>query len=54
MNRVVYDCVDAAPTQQQNNDENAEIEPQTKVGADEVGAEDPNQCDNDQILTPYY
>jgi hypothetical protein len=27
MNRVVYDCVDAAPTQQQNNDENAEIEP---------------------------
>jgi hypothetical protein len=57
MNRVVYDCVDAAPTvsNNHNHEENAEIanEPATKI-TDDTNAEDPNQCDNDQIFTPYY
>ena len=60
MNRVVYDCVDAAPNSQassnanQNqNEENAEVqnEPSKLI---EANADDPNQCDNDQLLAPYY
>ena len=60
MNRVVYDCVDAAPSQFSNNaqqEETAELsnEP-VATGKQEPdnAAEDPNFCDNDQVMSPYY
>ena len=56
MNRVVYDCVDAAPSQQHPGgaQQEEDISPNEPAKLEETAQEDPNACDNDQVMTPYY